>query len=165
MNNLEVIRYIDKKTKTIQPFIKEKESNSDNWIALQYFRTIIDEFKCSKEEKKEMKKAISTSYYIELLKKGYEYKEIITLLQQEFTNQYDLPRSQSSFNCISSLDYISLELEALKDAYQEYSKDKDCYGLSGFINDTPYFMMKEATKTPNYILERSLIRKKASLES
>lgn len=154
MSNLEIIYYIDNQTQTIQPFIKERDGNTDDWEFIQYFRTRINGFNYSEKEKKETKVAISTSYYIDLLRKGYEYKEIITLLRQEFWKQYELPRSQNSFNCESSLDYIVMELEAANQAYQEYSKDSNCYGLSDYVKYAPFWL--ENSNIPNTTRERTL---------
>lgn len=149
MSNLEVICYMDIATNSIQPFIQEKDGNKNARLFIQHFKTIMNELEFTEEEKMQMERAVTTGYYIDLLKKGHQYEELATLLQQTFSKQYD--RSRSS----QSLDYIMMEKAALNQAYQEYSKDMNCYGLSDFMSDTAYYRPKNRNMQGN-TLEKKL---------
>lgn len=131
MNSLEITYYVDFNAKTLRPFIQEKDNNKNDWSIIQHLKAAIDNADGVDKEKKLM--FLSTIYYIDLFKKGYPYEEIDHLLREEFFRQYDAPRSQNAFNCESGLDYIVMEREAAKDAFERYLEDKNCYGLSEFV--------------------------------
>lgn len=129
LDSLKIVCYIDSNTGDVHPFIQEGSSVGTERIVFNFFQTMIDQVKgYSSFEKEQLKKSLSKKYYIDLLKKGYSFEEMYSLLSDVFSKQYD------SLGHDGTLNYIISEKEALCNAYQEFLNYDESIGLKQMID-------------------------------
>lgn len=124
MNELEIVYFVDKKKRKVEPFVKEKGDTNKDKFMLDSLNEVFASFGKKEENEDENRLTFLTGYYIDLLKKGHTFQEMDRMLMDAF------------HNAISSvfLEPIMEHRAALMEANKAYLENELISGLSAFYN-------------------------------
>lgn len=116
MNLLKVIYYVDEKNEKIKPFVQEITGYGTELINVRNLVTQIEERVLDESEREMKKTAVYSSYYLQLMAKGYSYEDILEVLKNEIYKKIDFGKKKEIIGLreeVEFLQFASLQKEAI----------------------------------------------------